>query len=92
MTFGRGRRRAMTEEELFDVVIDHAVDCALELMAQGRVSACDTPPTLRLARALVREVFPIFRVELHRPREERRLSAQDCRDLVVATVSQVLLE
>jgi hypothetical protein len=81
----------MTEEELFDVVIDQAVHCALELMAQGRVSACDTPPTLRLARTLVREVFPIFRVEFHRPRDRRRLSAQDCRDLVDAVVTQALL-
>lgn len=48
----------MTEEELLDEVIDQAVDRALELMGQRRMSACDTPPTLRLARALVREVFP----------------------------------
>src|SRR5436853_639084 len=57
----------MTEEELLDEVIDQAVDRALELMGQRRMLACDTPPTLRLARALVREVFPIFRVEFHRP-------------------------
>ena len=78
----------MTEEELLDEVIDQAVDRALELMGQRRMLACDTPPTLRLAR----EVFPIFRVEFHRPRDQRRLTAEDCRDLIDAAVAHALFE
>lgn len=70
---------AMTEEEFLDVVIDRAVDSALQLMGQGRISDCDTPLTLRLARTLVLEVLPIFRVEFHRSRGQRRLTAEDGR-------------
>ena len=80
----------MTEAELLDVVIEHAADRVLELMRQGRVSACDTPLTLRLARTLVLEVLPIFRVEFHRSRHQRRLTADDCRDLIDAAVAQAL--
>jgi hypothetical protein len=80
----------MTEEEFLDEVIDQAVDRAQELMGQRRMLACDTPPTLCLARALVREVFPIFRVEFHRPRDQRRLTAEDCRDLIDAAVAHAL--
>jgi hypothetical protein len=61
-------------------------------MERRWTSACDTPPTLRLARALVREVFPIFRVEFHRPRDQRRLTAEDCRDLIDAAVAHALFE
>jgi len=82
----------MTEEELLDEVIDQAVDRALELMGQRRISTCDSPPCLRLARTLVREVFPIFRVEFHRPRDQRRLTAEDCRDLIDAAVAHALFE
>jgi hypothetical protein len=82
---------AMTEETLLDVVVEHAADRALELMRQGRVSACDTPPTLRLARALVLEIFPILRVEFHRPRHQQWLTAEDCRDLIDSAVAQALL-
>src|SRR5438067_1118497 len=46
----------MTEEELLDEVIDQAVDCALELMGERRISTCDTPPSLRLARAGARSL------------------------------------
>jgi hypothetical protein len=41
---------------------------------------------------LVREVFPIFRVEFHRPRDQRRLTAEDCRDLIDAAVAHALFE
>jgi hypothetical protein len=82
----------MTEEEFLDVVIDHAVDSALQLMGQGRISDCDTPITLRLARTLVLEVLPIFRVEFHRSRRQRRLTPEDCRDLIDAAVAQALLK
>jgi hypothetical protein len=61
-------------------------------MEQRWISACDTPPTLRLARALVREVFPIFRVEFHRPRDRRRLTAEDCRGLIDTAVAHALFE
>lgn len=81
---------AMTEADLLDVVIEHAADRVLELMRQGRVSACDTPLTSRLARTLVVEIFPIFRVEFHRSRDQRRLTADDCRDLIDAAVAQAL--
>jgi hypothetical protein len=82
---------AMTEADLLDVVIEHAADRVLELMRQGRVSACDTPLTSRLARTLVLEIFPIFRVEFHRSRDQRRLTADDCRDLIDAAVAQALV-
>ncbi len=73
------------------LVIEHAADRVLELMRQGRVSACDTPLTSRLARTLVLEIFPIFRVEFHRSRDQRRLTADDCRDLIDAAVAQALV-
>jgi hypothetical protein len=82
---------AMTEADLLDVVIEHAADRVLELMRQGRVSACDTPLISRLARTLVLEIFPIFRVEFHRSRDQRRLTADDCRDLIDAAVAQALV-
>jgi hypothetical protein len=82
----------MTEEEFLDVVIDGATDRALQLIGQGRISACDTPLTLRLARTLVLEILPIFRVEFRRSRGQRRLTAEDCRDLIDAAVAQALLE
>jgi hypothetical protein len=81
----------MTEAEFLDVVIEHAADRALELMGQCRVSACDTLPTLRLARMLVVEIFPILRREFHRPQYQRRLTAEDCRDLIDVAVTQALL-
>jgi hypothetical protein len=81
----------MTEADLLDVVIEHAADRVLELMRQGRVSACDTPLISRLARTLVLEIFPIFRVEFHRSRDQRRLTADDCRDLIDAAVAQALV-
>src|SRR5258708_2541277 len=34
---------AMTEAELLDAVIERAADRALELMGQGRASACEAP-------------------------------------------------
>jgi hypothetical protein len=82
----------MTEAELLEAVIERAADRALELMGQGRASACEAPAILRLARTLVLEVLPIFRVEFHRPRFQQRLTAEECRDLIDTAVAHALLE
>jgi len=80
----------MTEEELLDEVIDQAVDRALELMGQRRISACGTPPTLRLARAGARS----FSHLQGRVSSAKGSAATDRRgrDLIDAAVAHALFE